>query len=585
MSMQRVLVPLRTFFSLALPYFRSEERRSARILLLGVATAEFGVVYTLVAFNEWNAFFFNSIESRNANNFLLSLLLFCGIVAAMMAATMAQFFFGQTLIMRWRRWMTEQYVARWMADGRHYRMQFLGGDVDNAHLRIANDILIFVQRTHELGYNFLGALIALASFGYILWGISQLAPLILFGVNFTFPGYLFWIAILYAGCGTLVAHFIGRPLIGLNFNQQRFESDYRFAIARVWDHGEPVALMRGETVERDVLGSRFFTLVGNWTKLIRRQTWLTGFTGGYTQMSLIFPTVVASPAYFAGTISLGTLMQGALAFQRVDIAFAFFLHSYAKLAEWKASMDRVAQLHGALDRIDASDKAAGEIAVAQRPDQSLEILDLEVRLPSGEPIAVIPRLTLDRGKRALIAGASGSGKSSVVRAISGIWPMGEGRIDLPRGAEVMAMPQQVYFPLGSLKTAIAYPAPADSFDVVAIRAAMMTVKLGHLAHRLDEEADWATALSGGEQQRIAFARAILNRPDVLLLDEAISILDDASGAELYGILAEHLPNTLLISAGRSTALRDLHDETIELPSKAENFDLTREAIKRATSPT
>ena len=582
--MQRVLVPLRIFFSLALPYFRSEERRSARLLLLGVAAAEFGVVYTLVAFNQWNALFFNSIESRNTSNFLLSLLLFGGIVVAMMAATMAQFFFGQTLIMRWRRWMTEQYVTRWMADGRHYRMQFIGGDVDNAHLRIANDILIFIQRTHELGFNFLGALIALASFGYILWGVSEQAPLIILGVNLSFPGYLFWIAILYAGCGTLVAHFIGRPLIAFNFNQQRYESDYRFAIARVWDHGEPVALMRGEAVERGVLGGRLSTLVANWTKLIRRQMWLNGFTGGYTQMSLIFPTVVASPAYFAGSISLGTLMQGSLAFQRVDLAFGFFLHSYAKITEWKASMDRVAQLRDALDRVDAADKSAEGIAVTRRPDHALEVLDLEVRLPSGEPIAFIPKLTLGRGKRALVSGASGSGKSSVVRAISGIWPMGEGRIDLPSGGVAMAMPQQVYFPLGNLRTAIAYPAPAGQFDDATIHAAMEAVKLGHLAHRLDEEADWATSLSGGEQQRIAFARAILNRPDVLLLDEAVSILDDASGVELYRILAEHLPDTLLISAGRSEALRALHDETIELPSKTENVDLAREAIKRARTP-
>ena len=564
--MQPILTALRTFLRLALPYFRSEERWRARGLLAGVVVAEFGVVYALVAFNQWNGYFFNAIQDHDGKAFAFALLLFIGIAAWTVVATVAQYFLGQTLIMRWRRWMTERFVGRWMADGRHYRMQFLDVDVDNTHLRIANDILIFLQRTHDLGYNLLGSLIALASFSYILWGLSSIAPLVLFGVDLAFPGYLFFIAIAYAGFGTLVAHFVGRPLIALNFFQQRYESDFRFAIARVWDKdsAEPVALMGGEKIERGVLDRRFSTLVRNWTMLIRRQTWLTAFTTGYGQISLVFPTMVAAPAYFSGAISLGTLIQASLAFQRVDIAFAFFLHSYARIAEWKASMDRVAQLEAALDLVDRPRDPAKSIIMARTAQPGLKVDNLVVKLPSGAPVAALARLDLAPGERALLTGPSGSGKSSVLRALAGIWPVGQGRIELPAGADVLALPQKVYFPLGTLRAAVAYPTPAEEIDEERLRRVLQLVGLTHLAPRLDEAADWGVLLAGGEQQRIVLARALLKKPDILLLDEATSNFDDATSGELYGLLMRELPRTTLVSIGRAGVLAQVHAHLIAL---------------------
>jgi putative ATP-binding cassette transporter len=564
--MERIVAALRIFLRLALPFFRSEERWRARGLLLGVVVAEFGVVYALVAFNQWNAYFFNAIQDRDGRAFLIALALFVAIAAWTVIATMAQYFFGQTLIMRWRRWMTERFVGRWMADGRHYRMQFLDLDVDNTHLRIANDILIFLQRTHDLGYNLLGSLIALASFSYILWGLSSAAPLVLFGVDLTFPGYLFFIAIAYAGLGTLVAHFVGRPLIRLNFFQQRYESDFRFAIARVWDKdsAEPVALMRGEEIERQVLGRRFSTLLGNWTMLIRRQTWLTAFTTGYSQISLVFPTMVAAPAYFAGAISLGTLIQASLAFQRVDIAFAFFLHSYARIAEWKASMDRVAQLDAALDLVDRPRDPASNILIAETSAPDLKVADLVVKLPSGVTVAALPRLDLAPGERALLTGPSGAGKSSVLRALAGIWPVGAGRIEIPAGADLLALPQRIYFPLGTLRTAVAYPTPPERVNDERLHRVLKVVGLEHLLPRLDEVAEWGVLLAGGEQQRIVLARALLKEPDILLLDEATSNFDDATSRALYRMLIEELPRTTLISIGRPAALGGVHTAMIEL---------------------
>lgn len=348
----------------------------------------------------------------------------------------------------------------------------------------------------------------------------------MFGRDLSFPGWLIVVAALYAAIGTLFTHWIGRPLIPLNFNQQRYEADFRFAIARATDQSEPVALMGGEAVERRELRHRLTSLVQNWTRLANRQSYLVGFIAGYARMSTVFPTLVVTPAYLFSAITLGSLVQTAQAFQQVEGALAYIITAYSRIAEWKAVMDRLAQFEAAMHMVDDHRSATAKIDMTMLPgDDCLRVDDLVLRLPSGEAMTVFGRLELSPGDRLLVSGASGVGKSSFFRALSGLWPLGEGAICFPENARVFTLPQRAYFPLGSLRQAIAYPTLTEHADDEAIRDVLCAVGLAHLTDRLDEEADWLAVLAGGEQQRAAFARALLAKPDILLLDEPVSALE------------------------------------------------------------
>lgn len=562
--MTRLVGTLRTFFAVSLPYFRSEDRIAGRLLLAAIVAGELALVYLAVVIANWNARFFNALEAHNWDAFGNELLVFCLIVLGATAITASNFYCGQTLQIRWRRWLTANYVSSWMAEGRHYRARFVAPEVDNIHLRIASDVYLFIQRTHELTTGLIGSVTTLVTFAIILWGASAITPLPLFGRDWSFPGYLIVGALLYALIGTLVAHAIGWRLIALNFNQQRFESDYRFAIVRAADHSEPIALMQGEAVERAELTTRFANLVRNWTALVARQTKLVGFIGGYAQASTVVPILINSPAYLAAAIPLGTLMQSAFAFQRVEGSFAFCLSAYSKLAEWKAFMDRLSQFENAMEAVDAARQEAHTIGVRHDSAGGLQVRGLDVLLPDGSSVASIPQLALAPGERLLVAGPSGAGKSSLFRALSGLWPSGEGTVKWSDRADVMVMPQRPYFPLGTLRQAVAYPRPVGTVAEAALREALMAVGLPHLIGRLDEEADWNVLLSGGEQQRIGFARVLLRRPDILLFDEPVSTLADASGQELYRMLIARLPRTIVLTIDRREVLAELHQRRIEL---------------------
>jgi putative ATP-binding cassette transporter len=561
--MSKIILALRTFLWLALPYFRSHDKWRARGLLAGIIGAELGVVYLAVLVNQWHATFFNAIEARDWNALRTQLVVFVFLTGGAIVTGMVQFYFGQMLLIRWREWMTQRYVDLWMAEGRHFRIRIADPSVDNIHLRIASDVMLFIQRTLELGVGLLSSVVSLASFAYILWGLSAIAPLPLFGVDLSFPGYLIWMALGYATLGMVAAHFIGHRLIPLNFKQQRYEADFRFALARVTDQADPVALMHGEGVERTELRRRFGSLVQNWLTLVNRQTRLNGFVFGYYHISEVLPLLIVTPAYLIGAIPLGILIQASQAFQKVERAFAFCT-SYAKIAEWKALMDRVAQFEMAMERLDRPDPAGQALAITPEAGNELSIDAVVLRLPTGEAIASAPDVVLGPGQRLLVDGPSGSGKSSLARAVAGIWPLGDGRIRIPQAARVLALPQRPYFPLGTLKQGLTYPMLADSVDDAEVRAAMIATGLGHLADRLHEEGDWSTVLSGGEQQRAGFARVLVNRPTILLLDEPVSALEAAEARDLYRMLVEKLPDAIILSIGGAAGLVGVSHRTAEM---------------------
>jgi putative ATP-binding cassette transporter len=578
----RFLSTLAVIWRLSAPYFRSDDSLPGRILLAAIIAIELSIVGITVLINQWNARFYNALQDRDWNSFVNELLFFCVLAAAFILLAVYQLYLNQWLLIRWRRWMTRQYLDHWLEDANHYRMQLLGDAADNPDQRIAEDIKMFIELTLTIGVGLLGSVVTLASFVFILWSLSEAAPLQLFGSPVAIPGYLVWAALIYAAIGTALTHWIGWPLVRLNFMQQRYEADFRFDLVRVRENSEQIALLDGEAAETGRLLDRFGRVVTNWMAIMQRQKKLTFFTAGYSQISIVFPYIVVSPAYFAGAMQLGGLMQTANAFSQVQTSLSFFITVYRQLAEWKAVIDR-------LDGFDVAVAAARGAAVTppvvevlpNGGGETIAIDDLAVRLPSGRPLVMANDITVSLGERVLLTGPSGSGKSTLFRAMAGVWPFGSGRILIPRDAKVMMLPQRPYFPIASLAAAVTYPAEPGTFDTAHLVDALAAVGLPALAERLGEEAHWNRMLSPGEQQRLGIARAILQAPDFLFLDEATASLDEPSEAALYRLLNERLKQATIVSIGHRSTLRAFHSRHMALVPQGETHALRDRALAPA----
>jgi putative ATP-binding cassette transporter len=577
----RLLSTLAIIWRLARPYFFSEDRWAGRILLGAVIAIELSIVAINVMLNQWNNRFYNALQERNWDSFVWELLFFCALAAAFIVLAVYQLYLNQWLQIRWRRWMTAQYLDHWLAAGNHYRMQLLGDAADNPDQRIAEDINMFIDRTLSLTVGLLSAIVTLFSFVTILWVLSAAAPLQLFGSSFTIPGYLVWAALLYALVGTVLTHFIGWPLVTLNFRQQRFEADFRFNLVRVRENSEQIALLGGETAERERLLDRFGRVVTNFMLIMQRTKQLTFLTAGYTQVSTIFPFIVISPAYFAGSVQLGGLMQTASAFTSVQTALSYFINAYRVLAEWRAVVARLDGFNVAVEKARAAAVADPAVVVATRAQaDSLAIDKLLVRLPEGSALVAAHDIKIAPGDRVLVTGPSGAGKSTLFRAIAGTWPFGAGTVLVPKGAKVMALPQRPYFPIGNLAAAVTYPAEAGTFDSATLAEVITAVGLPMLAGRLSEDAHWNRMLSLGEQQRLGIARAILHAPDYLFLDEATASLDEAAEAALYRLLEERLKGCTIVSIGHRSTLSAFHRRGLTLVREG-HFHRIREAALEA----
>jgi putative ATP-binding cassette transporter len=555
---------LAIIWRLASPYFHSEDKWPGRILLAAVIAIELSIVGINVLLNSWNNSFYNALQDKNWDAFVYQLGYFCILATTYIFLAVYQLYLNQWLQIRWRRWLTRTYLEKWLAGSNHYRMQLLGDAADNPDQRIAEDVKQFIDAGATgigilpIGLSLLNATVTLASFAVILWNLSATAPLQMFGLSIDIPGYLLWAALIYAILGTTLTHLIGRALIALNFQQQRYEADFRFNLVRVRENSEQIALLGGEPAERDRLLLRFANVVSNWMAIMSRQKKLTFLTAGYSQAAVVFPYIMVSPAYFAGKVQLGGLMQTANAFGQVQGALSVFVNVYRQLAEWRAVVERLSGFDQATEAARAASATPPVIAVAPADATAVSFKDLSVRLPNGVPLVNATGLTIKLGERVLVSGPSGAGKSTLFRALAGVWPFGEGTISIPKNARMMMLPQRPYFPIAPLAAAVAYPAQSGQFDAAKIAELISTVGLPALVPRIEEEAHWNRMLSLGEQQRLGIARALLYAPDFLFLDEATASLDEPSEAALYRLLDQRLPQATIVSIGHRATLAAFH---------------------------
>jgi len=560
---KRLASTIGTIWRLSLPYYRSEDRWPGRILLATVVAIELSIVAIQVLLNQWYNRFYNTLQDHNWNGFVSAILYFCVLAAVFTVLAVYQTYLNQWLQIRWRRWMTQTYLRQWLNTANHYRMQLLGDEADNPDQRIAQDLQMFVQYTLTIGLGILNSVVSFCSFVVILWELSQQAPLTVFG--YSVPGYLVLAALIYSGIGTVLTHLIGWRLIPLNFQQQRFEADFRFNLVRTRENAEQIASLNGEAAERERHLGRFGFVVDNWIAIMKRTKKLTFFTASFSQASVIFPYLMVSPAYFAGKIQLGGLVQTASAFNSVQSALTFFITQYQNIADWRAVIARLSGFEAAIEagRAAALNQPAIEVTLGDGA-KAIAVDNLKVGLPDGKPLISAEHLSIASGDRVLVTGPSGAGKSTLFRAIAGIWPFGSGHVNVPKEAKVMLVPQRPYFPVAPLADAVSFPAKAGTFDDTKVAEALTAVGLGHLAGRLSEEAHWNRTLSIGEQQRLAIARALLHAPDYLLLDEATASLDEPAEAMLYRLLQERLKSTTIISIGHRSTLGAFHRRRIEL---------------------
>ena len=567
---------LRDAWRLTAPYFmRSDERWSARLLLGAIIVMSLVTVALTVVLNYWHGAFYNALQEKDFTAFTQLILTwqvtpdgfipgFVPIVVVLVPLGFYSTYLTQLLQLRWRRHMTEQMVGGWLEDRAYYTISLenvaaapgQARATDNPDQRISEDLNNFTNDTLTLSLDLLSNIVSLVSFSQILWVLSGTVAVL----GIPIPGYMFWLCLVYAVAGSWVTHLVGRPLALLNFLRQKVEADFRFALVRVRENAEGIALYAGEQPERAGLMSRFAEVFLNYRAVMTRQKKLNALTGIYAQAAVLFPFAVAAPRFFSGAIELGGLMRVVGAFAQVQVAMSWFVTNYASLATWRATVDRLTTFQSALETAHALAGAGVRLRQnAAAPGITLQNVTMD--LPGGRTLLHGGIITLPKGRATVISGRSGIGKSTLFRALAGIWPFGSGTVERPSGSALF-LPQRPYIPLGTLREAVTYPAAPGTIPDAAIRDALAATGLGALLPELDTDQPWAQRLSGGEQQRLAFARALLLHPDWLFLDEATASLDPHAEAELYRTIREKLPATTVLSIAHRAEVARWHDQSL-----------------------
>lgn len=530
-------------------------------MLFAIVALNLGYVYVAVLFNQWYGRFYDGLQNKDSVVFWREIGVFGWIAFANIAVQVIKFYVTQLLQLRWRSWMTRSYLSRWMADKTFYHLELAryqvqeGQSPDNPDQRLQEDMQMFTDYTMRLSMGLLNAVVTLVSFIGILWGLSGTFDFSVGGSTYQLAGSMVWLALAYCVVGTVITHYIGRPLIGLNFRQQRFEADFRHHLVRVREYSEAIALDNGEPVERRQLDARFGSVLKNYLQLIKKQKNLIGFTSFFGQAAVIFPFIVSAPRFFSGAIQLGGLMQISSAFGKVQDALSWFVDNYDSVAVWRATTDRLTSFDDAMRAHEATHRQ-----MSRTDAPSLHTDDLDVALPNGIQLLAKAALDVQPGDTVLLQGPSGSGKSTLFRAFAGIWPFASGHVQVPGNA--MFIPQRPYVPNGSLRDALAYPNAAADYSDDALRQALTDALLPQLASRLDDSDAWGQKLSGGEQQRLAIARVLLKKPAWLFADEATSALDSEAENILYKRLAATVQSAggAMVSIAHRAAVGEHHHQ-------------------------
>ena len=551
-------------------YWQSEERNKAFLLLIAIVALTLGIVYMLVLLNQWNNSFYSALQNYETDKLFDELIHFSWLAAIYIILSVYSYVLQQTLILNWRRWMTNRFIDIWLKNRTYYHLQMFGKDTDNPDQRISEDVRLFVEMTLSFAIGILKAFCTFASFAFVLYKLSGSLEFTFMGREWSIDGYMFWAALVYSVIGTWVTHLVGKKLVQLNFVQQRYEADFRFSMIRLRENAENIAFYRGEQQESGVFKERFTLLLDNFWRLVTKHKQLIWLNSGYSQIAIIFPFVVAMNRYLSKEITLGGLMQVANAFGSVQTSLSYFIDVYASLAQWKAVVLRLTYFGRHMHEVSSE---ADRFHVDRFVTAAVVSADgLQVNLPDGTPLLKKISFTLEPGQNVLIRGVSGSGKSTLLRAISGIWPFVEGRISLPDTKDLMFIPQRPYLPLGTLRNALLYPGTKMISDEHLLKL-MEQCEIGYLSDKLDVVGDWSHVLSIGEQQRLAFVRAHVQQPLWLFLDEATSALDETTEAKMYMQLGSSLPNTTVVSIGHRSTLNKYHQKALNINRDEKSVNL------------
>lgn len=554
-----------TTWQLIKSYWQSKERWFAYFFLGSVFVMSMVIVGLEVAITNWYNLFYDALQDYNKSGSIDLLWVFCFLAALYIVIAVYRFYIQNYLGLRWRRWLTDQFLSRWLAHRSYYYLETFDEHTDNPDQRIQEDISSLITFSLDLFIGLMTSIATIFAFIYILWKLSGVITLPLgFLGTWHVPGYLVWVSVVYALAGTLLTFKIGRPLVPLNFEQQKREANFRYAAVDLRIHSENVALYHGEHHQKSVLSRLLNSLLDNWYMIILRQKLLLWFTAGYNQVSVLVPIVVALPNYFNKVFKLGGWMQTLAAFSRVQESFSFIVNSYSRIAEWQAICQRLITFLNHLYQIDYDVERRNHFLINSHPQNKIVTQGVSIFTPQNQKLLDNINQEFVHGKNYWIKGVSGIGKSTFVRALAGIWPFGAGHISLPDKQNIMFVPQKSYMPLGTLHEALLFPDKMANVDDVQLRNWLQEVGLPALVNQVHDVKPWSESLSPGELQRIAFVRVLLHRPDWVFLDESTSALDLNNEKKMYELLKKYLPHCSIVSIGHRPSLVEYHDHEINM---------------------